>query len=921
MEINLYADDGGKPGTKNATVEHVEDEGNVALEFTFLASVDTDEDGMPDAYETAHGLDPEVDDSEGDLDGDGISNFDEFENGTLPEEKDSDGDGLEDPVETGTGTWVSTQDTGTNPSKSDTDGDGLQDGVETNTGSDPLDPSKFISATDTGTDPHNKDTDGDGASDGLEVEGGTNPLDPSTVTSCFIAKGNWKILHVWPDGDPQMNDIAGVNDFFDDIGDVESVEVEHTFVHFHDNANAPLFQDESIPYPLWSDEFGDGSGPGDRNDFAILVEGQINVKDTGLKTFVCNSDDGFELQIDGEVVGEVGNRGRGNTVMEVELTQGLHDVRFIHWERGGGAGVSIYAYRGKDVAPDLNEEDFELLRAFQDLTDTDGDLIVDVEEEACGLDPEDPNDAVLDKDGDGLSNLQETGERNVLRTGCNDPDSDDDGINDGVETGLTALTTAQAVPAPALGDATPSGWAEITVNNDTREVTIAGAYSGMTSAVSAAHLHGLADPGTAVGVLFGLTASGGTAGTITGSGILSEADFAGFLAGRTYVNVHTANNGSGEIRGQVDASPTLTNPKRADTDGDGLSDGVETNTGVFVSKTDTGTDPNKVDTDGDTFGDATEINVCESSPVDANSGCEGGGLLAAWEFDGSAVDCVSDIESDDGGNEYVEGKFGQAMAFDGSAAVHVEDAGFMNLAAGLDQLTISLWHKNQDTPNSSSFWFNSPSSSGGQRGAQAHIPWSNNNVYWDTVGCCAGGAERVNGDPSGQVDDFDWTDEQWHHWVFWKDGEDKKVYLDGEEVLDSTGGKPLPDDFTDGYIGGDGGGNQPPVAHIDDFAVIGGALSVEDIQTLASGDVSVKEFFGGTKVPFQILELNRTGPTTASMTWNSRPNASYTVEFTTDLQEWIEITDGVESEGETTTFEDDTLTENTAEGYYRAREE
>ncbi|NBS07774.1 MAG: hypothetical protein EBS69_10455, partial [Verrucomicrobia bacterium] len=40
-----------------------------------------------------------------------------------------------------------------------------------------------------------------------------------------------------------------------------------------------------------------------------------------------------------------------------------------------------------------------------------------------------------------------------------------------------------------------------------------------------------------------------------------------------------------------------------DSDGDGLSDAVETGTGIYVSPTDTGTDPNNTDTDGDGISD------------------------------------------------------------------------------------------------------------------------------------------------------------------------------------------------------------------------------------------------------------------------------------------------------------------------------
>lgn len=45
------------------------------------AYTDTDHDGMPDAWETARGLDPNVADNNGDDDGDGYTNLEEFLNG------------------------------------------------------------------------------------------------------------------------------------------------------------------------------------------------------------------------------------------------------------------------------------------------------------------------------------------------------------------------------------------------------------------------------------------------------------------------------------------------------------------------------------------------------------------------------------------------------------------------------------------------------------------------------------------------------------------------------------------------------------------------------------------------------------------------------------------------------------------------
>ena len=63
-----------------------------------------------------------------------------------------------------------------------------------------------------------------------------------------------------------------------------------------------------------------------------------------------------------------------------------------------------------------------------------------------------------------------------------------------------------------------------------------------------------------------------------------------------------------------DSSPNLqefqrnTNPQDNDSDNDGLLDGVETDTGTFVSPTNTGTDPLLMDTDGDGFADGIEDN-------------------------------------------------------------------------------------------------------------------------------------------------------------------------------------------------------------------------------------------------------------------------------------------------------------------------
>jgi hypothetical protein len=320
---------------------------------------DTDRDGLPDEYEDKEEngcLDKNVADSDQDQDNDTLTSLAEFELRTNPCKADTDADGLQDNVETNTEVWVDANNTGTSPLKDDTDKDGLKDGVENPT-------LPFVDANQSGTDPNKRDTDGDGVGDGSEVAGGTDPTDGNSVPSVISGGGVFETTHVWTEGDPQISDVVTAEEVTLDPGDAENITVEHPWIHYHDNVNAPVFQDLSEPYPLWGPE-GNDEGPGDRNDFAIRSIGNINITQSGTITFVCNSDDGFDLRIDGDSIGEAGNRGRGNTFMEVDLDAGIHEVEFIHWERGGGAGVSVYVFRSVgDAGTTLNDSEWQLLEA------------------------------------------------------------------------------------------------------------------------------------------------------------------------------------------------------------------------------------------------------------------------------------------------------------------------------------------------------------------------------------------------------------------------------------------------------------------------------------------------------------------------------------------------------------------------------
>lgn len=136
-------------------------------------SRDSDNDGMDDLWEIEHGLDPTRDDSKEDPDGDRYTNIQEYNGNTDPQDPDdypkgldTDGDGLPDAWENEKGLDPfdpsdATQDQDgdgllaieeytlnrmLHPLKIDTDGDGFDDNTEIEEGTDPIDPLDYPKA-------------------------------------------------------------------------------------------------------------------------------------------------------------------------------------------------------------------------------------------------------------------------------------------------------------------------------------------------------------------------------------------------------------------------------------------------------------------------------------------------------------------------------------------------------------------------------------------------------------------------------------------------------------------------------------------------------------------------------------------------------------------------------------------------------
>jgi alpha-galactosidase len=73
-----------------------------------------------------------------------------------------------------------------------------------------------------------------------------------------------------------------------------------------------------------------------------------------------------------------------------------------------------------------------------------------------------------------------------------------------------------------------------------------------------------------------------------------------------------------QIIGRILATAAIALPSAlfaVDTDSDGLDDSVETNTGTYVSPTNTGTNPNNPDSDGDGAGDWYEVAIIDVAPT------------------------------------------------------------------------------------------------------------------------------------------------------------------------------------------------------------------------------------------------------------------------------------------------------------------
>ena len=123
------------------------------------------------------------------------------------------------------------------------------------------------------------------------------------------------------------------------------------------------------------------------------------------------------------------------------------------------------------------------------------------------------------------------------------------------------MTAAQENPA---NGSTALGIMDVSYTKETRLLTWSVTWTGLTGPVALMHIHGLAPKGFNAGVIYNIItptnglatpnatlypATGKFNGTVLADGfVIKEQDL---LNGLYYMNIHTATNPGGEIRGQI----------------------------------------------------------------------------------------------------------------------------------------------------------------------------------------------------------------------------------------------------------------------------------------------------------------------------------------------------------------------------------
>ena len=444
--------------------------------LTDPTSNDTDGDGMPDGWEVKYGLNPiSPFDANGDLDNDGwdfdrnsiissieaFTNLEEYLNGTIPTNNDTDGDGMPDGWETFHGLkpldssdanedydedgydinrdgFTSSFESFTNleefmnntsPSHNDTDSDGMWDGWEVYYGLNPLDGYDATVDNDldgfdenyngtleeeeehnnvlefqADTHPYIADTDADGMLDGWEWKYGLNPLNPLDANADS-------------DGDGLINRLEYNNTAAGPYVEVDGITSTHPNNNDTDGDGLSDGQEISIHLtdPTSNDTDGDGMPDGWEVKYGL---DPLDSADALLDS----DDDSFDADWNGnitslEIYSNLYEYWNGtNPILGDTDNDGMPDGWEVHWNLQPLNSSDANDDSDNDTLINLYEYDNSRVDGYDDnvyssdnitgsnplLKDTDRDLILDGEECFFGEDGYVTDPSNPDSDGDGM---------------------------------------------------------------------------------------------------------------------------------------------------------------------------------------------------------------------------------------------------------------------------------------------------------------------------------------------------------------------------------------------------------------------------------------------------------------------------------------------------------------------------------------
>lgn len=815
-------------------------------------AADSDGDGMPDAWEIANNLKPNVNDAALDADGDGLNNKDEYTNGTNPNVKDTDGDGLQDGAEIAAGTL---------PLNPDTDGDGLKDGVENNN-------HIYTSPSSTGTDPLNRDSDSDGHGDGSEVASGSNPNDNFSIPVP-------RLSHRYSFSETSGRKIA------DSIGKTPATILGNGFSLAGgsldlDGGPSTRAAYASLPAGILSNN---GLTKGGRG--AVSIEGWATVNSTSPGVWARLVD--FGSSAPGGTAGGIFAPG--------------------DWNGGGANGLDylmITAYNESNPLTrqvELRDDDPAAL----------GNAIVrpiGVPAEQLGT----PLHFVLTYD-------ESSGHLEYYENGVEVASGDADASKPPLK--LSALNDVNNWLGRSNfnSDANLDGsYSEFRIYDNVLPPETVAAH--FTAGPDAAPLPAAEPDADGDGMpdwferAYGLNPASAADATL-------DADGDG------------VNNRDEALRG---SSPLL-----ADTDGDGLSDLAETNTGIYVSPTSTGSSPISYDTDGDAAGDNAEV-IAGSNPSDASS--TPAKLVHQWRFNNAAGDAPTGSTSpDEVGGAQSAVILGDGASFTGTgvkipgggsgSAAYVDLPN--NLLSPLKEATLECWVAINNAGNNWARIFDFGDTDGNEITGPGGGGNGRDYLFLSGAVGAAYTTNRVEirndtGAPAVQDTVFDYTvpftdgTPELVHYVVSVDstvttGSRLTVWRNGQVIV-ANGGTPIKlADLNDlnCWLGRSNyPGDNNLSATYQEFRVYDGTLSAAAV---------AKDFADGPEVPatnsgFVITGITRVSPTLVRLTWQSEATKNYIVQSSPNLQApWSNVSAVITATGSSTQA-DVTVPANTTRIFY-----